>query len=75
MPEFSICLIILDIRKDFEYASDIKCARVLNMPRYSCSNIIIIVTSVIILEFSSARFVYPGAPQLTVLAFLTRVRT
>ena len=39
-----------------------------NVPRYSCNNIIIIVTNVI-LEFLSARFVHPGARQLTILFF------
>ena len=61
--------IILDIWKGFEYASDIKCARVLNMPRYSYNNIIIDITNVIILEFLSAWFVTPGALQLTNLSF------
>ena len=45
------------------------------MPRYSCNNIINIVNNVIMLEFLSARFVYPGGQQLTILSFLTRVRT
>ena len=45
---------ILDIWKGLEYDSDIKCARVLNMPRYSCNNI---VTKATILDFLSARFV------------------
>ena len=30
--------------------------------------------NIIILEFLSARFVHPGAPQLTILSFLKRVR-
>ena len=34
-------------------------ARVLNMPRYSYNNIVI-VTNVIMLEFLYARFVHPG---------------
>ena len=51
---------IVDICQSFEYASDIKYVRVLNMPRYSYSNIII-VANIIILEFLSARFVRPGA--------------
>ena len=43
------------------------------MPQYSFNNIIIIVTNVIILEFLSARFVRPGAPQPFYL-FLAQVR-
>ena len=35
-------------------------ATVLNVPRYSYNNIIIITTNVIILELMSARFVHPG---------------
>ena len=62
-------LIILDIWQGFEYASGIKYARVLNMLRYSYSNIII-VTNVILLEFLPARIVLLGAPQITVLSFL-----
>ena len=43
------------------------------MPRYSCNNVIIVVTNAIILEFLSAWFVYPGARQLTILSlFNTR---
>ena len=57
----------------FEYASGIKYARVLNMLRYSY-NIIVVVTNIIILEFWSARFAHPGAPQPFYL-FLLRVRT
>ena len=34
-------------------------------------NIFIIVTNVIILEFLSAQFVHPGAPELTILYFFT----
>ena len=49
----------------FEYA------KVLNMLQYSYNNIIIIVT-VIILEFLPAGFLHPGAPQLIILSFLTR---
>ena len=50
---------------------DIECAKVVNMLRYSHNNIIIIIaTNVIILQFFSARFVHPGAPQLF-LFFLT----
>ena len=60
MPKFSISLIILDIWQGFEYASDI------NMPRYSYNNIIIIVTKI---EFLSARFVHPGALQLSISSF------
>ena len=63
-------LIILDIWQGFEYASGIKYARVLNMLRYSYSNIII-VTNVILLEFLPARIVLLGAPQVTVLSFLS----
>ena len=43
------------------------------MPRYSCNNIIIIVTNAILLECLSARFVHLGALQLTILSFLTLV--
>ena len=43
------------------------------MPRYSYNNIVIIVTTVIILEFLSARFVHPGA-LLPFYLFLTRVK-
>ena len=68
MPAFSICFIILDIVEDFEYISDIKYTRVLNMLQYSYNSItFIIVTNVIILEFLSAQFVYPDA--LTILSF------
>ena len=71
MPGFSICLLILDISQGFEYALGTKYARVLNILRYRYNNIII-VTNVIILEFSSARFVHPGAQQLSILSlFLT----
>ena len=73
MPEFSICLINLDIWQGFEYASAIKYARVLNMRHYGCNNIIIVI-NVIILEFLSARILHLGAPQLAILSFLTRVR-
>ena len=66
-------LIILDIWKDFECASYIKWARVMNMPRYSYHNIIaIFVTNVIILEFPPAWFVNPGAPQLTILSLFNK---
>ena len=44
-----IYLIILGIWKGFEYASDIKRARVLNTSRYSYNSII--ATNLIILEF------------------------
>ena len=68
MLAFSICFIILDIVEDFEYVSDIKYARVLNMLQYSYNSItFIIVTNVIILEFLSAQFVHPDA--LTTLSF------
>ena len=55
------------------------------MPRCSY-NIIVIITNVIILDVSPVQlyyiiidvspvqFVYPGAPQLSILSFLTRVR-
>ena len=51
-------------------------AVVLNMQRYICNNIIIIVANVnfIILEFLSARFVHPGAPQLNSLSFFKKAR-
>ena len=46
-----------------ECVNELFYARILNMPRHSYNNIIIIiVTNVIILEFLSARFVHPGAP-------------
>ena len=64
-------LIILDIWHGFEYASGIKYARVLNMLRCSYSNIIIIVTNVILLEFLPARIVLLGAAQITALSFLS----
>ena len=68
MLAFSICFIILDIVEDFEYVSDIKYTRVLNMLQYSYNSItFIIVTNVIILEFLSAQFVHPDA--LTILSF------
>ena len=40
------------------------------MLRYSYNNIII-VTNIVILELWSVRFLHPGAPQITVPAFLT----
>ena len=46
-----------------------------DISRYSYNNPIIVVANVIILKFLSARFVDPGAPQLTILFLLTRVRT
>ena len=46
--------------------------RVLNMTRYNYNNI---VTNVTIVEFLSARIVHPGPPQLTILYFLTLVKT
>ena len=64
MSGFSICLIILDIWHGFEYASDIKYARVLNILQYTYNKIIIIVTNIVILEFLSAWFV---RMQLTIL--------
>ena len=39
------------------------------MPRYSYNNIIVITTNFIILEFLSARFVHPGARQVTIFFF------
>ena len=69
MPGFSVCLIIRDIWPGFEYTSDIKYARVLNMLQYSYNNFIIIVT-VILLEYFSAQFVHPGTLQLTHIFFL-----
>ena len=53
----------------FEHASGTKYARVLNILGYSYNNIIILVTNIIILEFLSARFTHPGAPQQTILSF------
>ena len=73
MLGFSICLIILDIWQGFGHASGIKCVGALYVPQYSYNNIIV-VANVILLQFLSSRFVYPGAPQLTILYFLTRVR-
>ena len=69
MAWFSICFIILDIWQALKYVSGIKYARVLDMLRYSCNNVIV-VTNVIVLEFLPDRFVHPGAPQLTILSFL-----
>ena len=66
MPGFSICIIILDIWQGFDYVSGIEYARVLNTPRYSYNDIIIVT---VMSEFLSARFVQPGAPQLTILSF------
>ena len=40
------------------------------MLRYIYNNIIIVI-NIVILELSSVRFLHPGAPQITVLAFLT----
>ena len=64
MPWYSVCLIILDTWKGFEYGSDIKYAKV--MSRYNYNSIITIVTNVIMLVFLSARFVHPSAPQLSI---------
>ena len=64
---FSTCLIITCISHGFEYVSAIKYVRVLSMLRYSYN--IIAITSVVILECLSARFVRPGPPQLTILSF------
>ena len=66
MPGFSVCLTILDIWQGFECASGIRYARVL---RYSYNNTIIIILTDVILEFFSAQFVHPSAPQLTILSF------
>ena len=66
MPGFSVCLTILDIWQGFECASGIRYARVL---RYSYDNTIIIILTDVILEFLSAQFVHPSAPQLTILSF------
>ena len=66
MPGFSVCLTILDIWQGFEFASGIRYARVL---RYSYNNTIIIILTDVILEFLSAQFVHPSAPQLTILSF------
>ena len=75
MPWFPLYLNILDIWQGCDYVLGIKYAKVLNMLWYSsCSNIIIIVTNVIIVEFLSALFVDPGCPQLTILSFLIKVR-
>ena len=67
MPEVLIFLIILGIWQGFEYASDIKYTKVLNMLWYGYNNII--KTNVILLEFLSARFVHSGVLQLTILSF------
>ena len=68
MSGFLICLIILDIWQGFEYTSVIKYAKILNIAQYSYNNIII-VTNVTILEFLSAQFVHPDAPQLNIIYF------
>ena len=67
MPGFSICLIILDIWQGFEYARDIKYAKVLNMLQYS-SDSNIVVANVVILKFLSVQFLHPGSLQL-ILSF------
>ena len=54
------------IWQGFEYASSIKCARVLNMLWYGHNNIVC-VASAIILDFLPAEFVHPGTPQLNIL--------
>ena len=59
---FSVCLIILGTWQGFDYVAGIKYARVQNKPGYIYNNTFIIVTNVIMLEFLSARFVYPSAP-------------
>ena len=43
-----------------------------DISRYSYNNPIIVVANVIILKFFSARFVDPGAPQLTILSFFNK---
>ena len=55
-----------------KYVSGIKYDRFLNMLRYSYSDIVIIVSNIIILEFLLARFVHLGTPQLTTLSFRNR---
>ena len=81
MPEYAwICLntlnvpqynwILLNVPEYMPENTLINCsdyARVLNIPRDSYNNIIIIVTNVIMLEFLSVRFIHPVA--------LLRVRT
>ena len=49
MPEQIVLtsLIILDTRQGFEYASDIKHAKILNMLRYRCNDIIIIIINIV----------------------------
>ena len=42
------------------------------MLEYSYNNLIIIVSNVTILEFLSARFAHPDAPQLTILSFFNK---
>ena len=48
--------------------------RVFNILQYTCNNVIIVLINVIILEFFSAQFEYPGA-LLSFYLFLTQVRT
>ena len=65
---YAICFTIFNIWQGFEFnAWGIKYVGVVNMLWYSY-NIIIIVT-VIILQFLCACFVHPGTPQLTVVSF------
>ena len=71
MPGFSICLIISDICQGLDYVSGIKHGMVLNMPRFSYNKVIIILTSIIVFEFLTTRFVHPGTSQLAILSFLT----
>ena len=68
MPGFSICRIILDIWQSFEYARDIKYAKVLNMLQYS-SDSNIVLANVVILKFLSVQFLHPGSLQLIILSF------
>ena len=42
---------------------------------YSYNNFIIIATNAIIVEFLFSQYAYPGARQLTILFFLTQIRT
>ena len=75
MPRFSICLIIIDIWHDLEYALGITYGEVLNMVGY-CHNNINIVSNIVILEFLCARFIYIQASSATnhFFLFLKRAR-
>ena len=44
-------------------------ARILSIPQYSYNNIITIVTNVVMLEFLSARFIHPGAANISSFFF------